>query len=365
MASTPKQKPTIAVLPGDGVGPEVTRAALRVLEACMPFESREGQIGGVAIEATGDPLPAETVALCKQSDGVFLGAVGGARWDGETARPEMGLLGLRRELGVFANLRPARFLGLPTPLREGLARHADLLVVRELSSGVYFGEPRSLGEEEAVNTWRQTAKEIRRVARIAFTLAEGRRRQVCSVDKANVLETSRLWRRVVSEVAREHPDVQLEHRYVDGASFALLRAPQSFDVILTENLFGDILSDEAAAVAGSTGVLSSASFGSGPGLYSPVHGPADDLAGKGVANPVGAILSVALMLEHAFSKPQLARAVESAVVATLREKRTPDVGGGASTDEVTDHVLRHLQWSRWSADSDSEEEPTAHADWGV
>ena len=356
-------KPTIAVLPGDGVGPEVTRAALRVLEACIPFESKEGLVGGVAIDATGDPLPAETVALCKGSDAVFLGAVGGSKWEGAATRPEQGLLGLRRELGLFANLRPARYLGLPTPLREGLARHADLLVVRELSSGVYFGEPRSLSEDEAVNTWRLTAKEVRRVARIAFTLAEGRRRQVCSVDKANVLETSRLWRRVVNEVAKEHPDVQLEHRYIDAASYEILRAPQSFDVILTENLFGDILSDETAAVAGSIGVLPSASFGSGPGLYEPVHGSADDVAGKGVANPTGAILTVALMLEHAFGKSQLARAVESAVVVALRERRTPDVGGSATTDQVTDAVLQHLRWSRWSADS--EEEPATHADWGV
>ncbi len=356
-------KPTIAVLPGDGVGPEVTRAALRVLEACMPFESKEGLVGGVAIDATGDALPAETVALCKGSDAVFLGAVGGSKWEGAATRPEQGLLGLRRELGLFANLRPARYLGLPTPLREGLARHADLLVVRELSSGVYFGEPRSLSEDEAVNTWRQTAKEVRRVARIAFTLAEGRRRQVCSVDKANVLETSRLWRRVVNEVAKEHPDVQLEHRYIDSASYEILRAPQSFDVILTENLFGDILSDETAAVVGSIGVLPSASFGSGPGLYEPVHGSADDLAGKGVANPTGAILTVALMLEHAFGKPQLAQALESAVVAALRERRTPDVGGSATTEQVTDAVLQHLRWSRWSADS--EEEAATHADWGV
>ena len=363
MKPEPKPKPTIAVLPGDGVAPEVTSAALRVLEACMPFESREGLVGGAAIDATGDPLPAETVALCQESQGVFLGAVGGSKWDDEATRPEQGLLRLRRELGVFANLRPARYLGLPTPLREGLARHADLLVVRELSSGVYFGEPRSLGEDEAVNTWRQTAEEVRRVARIAFTLAEGRRRQVCSVDKANILETSRLWRRVVTEVAREHPDVQLEHRYVDRAAFAILCAPQSFDVILTENLFGDILSEEAAAVAGSIGVLPSASFGSGPGLYEPVHGSADDLVGKGTANPTGAILTVALMLEHAFGKPQLARAVESAVVETLRATRTPDVGGNATTDQVTDGVLRHLRWSRWSADS--EEGPAAHADWGV
>jgi 3-isopropylmalate dehydrogenase len=263
---------------------------------------------------------------------------------------------------VYANLRPSRYLGLPTPLREGLARHADILVVRELSGGVYFGEPRALGEDEAVNTWRITAEEVRRVARVAFGLAGKRRRHVCSVDKANVLETSRLWRRVVTEVAEDYPDVQLVHRHVDAASFDLLRVPQSFDVLLTDNLFGDILSDEAAAVSGAIGVLPSAALGNGPGLYEPVHGPAADLAGKGTANPVGAILSVALMLEHAFGKPRMARAVESAAVAALRDHRTPDVGGTSTTDEVTDGVLRHLQWSRWS--EDGEEEP-APADWGV
>jgi 3-isopropylmalate dehydrogenase len=355
-------KPKVAALPGDGVGPEVTRAALRVLGACLPFESREGLVGGAALEATGDPLPPETLALCRDSDAVFLGAVGGPTWEEAPVRPEEGLLRLRRELGAYANLRPSRYLGLPTPLREGLARHADILVVRELSSGVYFGEPRFLGEDEAVNTWRLTAEEVRRVARVAFDLAGKRRRHVCSVDKANVLETSRLWRRVVTEVAADYPDIQLVHRHVDVASFDMLRVPQSFDVILTDNLFGDILSDEAAAVSGSIGVLPSAALGSGPGLYEPVHGPAADLAGKGTVNPTGAILTVALMLEHAFGRPQIARAVEAAVVATLREHRTPDVGGQATTDEVTDGVLHHLEWSRWSEDPEEEPPP---ADWGV
>jgi 3-isopropylmalate dehydrogenase len=355
-------KPRVAVLPGDGVGPEVTRAALRVLEACLPVEVREGLVGGAALEATGDALPAETVDLCRDSDAVLLGAVGGEQKGDAPARAGEGLLRLRRALGAFASLRPARYLGLPTPLREGLARHADIVVVRELSSGVYFGEPRGLDAEKAVNTWRQTADEVRRVARIAFELARKRRRQVCSVDKANVLETSRLWRRVVSEAADGYPDVQLEHRYVDGASFELLRAPQSFDVVLADSLFGDILSDEVAAVVGSTGVLASASIGGETGLFQPVHGPTTGLAGKGVANPVGAILSVALLLEHALGRSHMARAVESAVVAALRERRTPDVGGNASTDDVVDAVVRHLRWSRWS--EEGEEEPTPN-DWGV
>jgi len=353
--------PTVAVLPGDGIGPEVTAVALSVLQACLPVELREGLIGGAAIDATGDPLPAATRELVQKSHAVFLGAVGGPKWDGGPARPEQGLLGLRRLLDVYANLRPARYLGLPVPLREGLARHANLLVVRELSSGVYFGEPRSLGPDVAINTWKQTADEVRRVAHVAFQQARKRRKLVTSVDKANVLEASALWRRVVTEIGKEYPDVTLEHRYVDAASFEILRSPQHFDVILTDNIFGDILSDEAAAVAGSIGVLPSASLGPGPGLYEPVHGAAPDIAGKGIANPTGALLTVALMLEHAFSRPDLRRAVEGSVLATLREVRTPDVGGTGTTGDFARAVHRHLAWSKWS----DVEEPLPAADWGV
>jgi 3-isopropylmalate dehydrogenase len=355
-------KPTIAVLPGDGIGPEVTATALSVLQACLPVDVREGLIGGAAIDATGDPLPKATLELVAQSHCVFLGAVGGPKWDGGKARPEQGLLRLRRAMDVYANLRPARYLGLPVPLREGLARNANILVVRELSSGVYFGEPRGLGENEAVNTWRQTADEVRRVAHVAFQQARKRRKLVTSVDKANVLEASALWRRVVTEVGREYPDVTLEHRYVDATAFEMLRSPQHFDVILTDNLFGDILSDEAAAVAGSIGVLPSASLGPGPGLYEPVHGAAPDIAGRGIANPTGALLTVALMLDHAFGRPDLARVVDDAVLATLREVRTPDVGGTGTTAQFTQAIHRHLSWSRWS---EVGEEPLPAADWGV
>jgi 3-isopropylmalate dehydrogenase len=338
--------PKVAVLRGDGIGPEVVEAALCVLGACTPFHAREGLIGGAAIDATGTPLPPETLALCLESDAVLLGAVGGPRWD-EGPRPEEGLLRLRRGLGLFANLRPARYLGLATPLRESLARQADVLIVRELAGGVYFGEPRGATGTDAVNTWRQTADEVRRVAHVAFRQARRRRRRVTSVDKANVLETSRLWRRVVAEVGREYPDVELEHRYVDAASFELLAAPQHFDVVLTENLFGDILSDEMAAVVGAIGLLPSASLGDGPSLYEPVHGSAPALAGRGVANPVGAILTVGLLLGHSLGLHDLARAVEGAVEAALRETRTPDVGGSATTGAFTDEVLRHLSWLRW------------------
>jgi 3-isopropylmalate dehydrogenase len=349
----------IAVLRGDGIGPEVVESALSVLGACVPVRVGEGLVGGAAIDATGDPLPPQTLDLCKRSGGVLLGAVGGPRWEG-AVRAEDGLLRLRQGLGLFANLRPARFMGLPTALRDGLARQADIMVVRELSGGVYFGEPRGLAPAEAVNTWRQTAAEVERVAHVAFRLARGRRSKVTSVDKANVLEASRLWRRVVTAVAQGYPDVALEHRYVDAMAFELIAAPQRFDVVLTDNLFGDILSDEAGVVAGSLGLLPSASLGAGPALYEPVHGSAPTLAGLGVANPTGAILSVAMMLEYTLQRPDLARAVEAAVAATLREVRTPDIGGDAGTAEVTAAVLRNLSWA-WS-DADRDE---AASEWAV
>jgi len=352
----------IAVLRGDGIGPEVIESALSVLGACVPVRLREGLVGGAAIDATGDPLPPETVALCKQSDGVLLGAVGGPRWDGAPARPEAGLLRLRRALGLYANLRPSRYMGLPTPLREGVARQADIMIVRELSGGVYFAEPRGITPTEAFNTWRQTAAEVERVAHVAFRLARGRRGKVTSVDKANVLETSRLWRQVVSRIGQEYPDVVLEHRYVDAASFELIASPHRFDVVLTENLFGDILSDEAGLLAGSLGLLPSASLGDGPALYEPVHGTAPALVGRGVANPTGAILSVGMMLEHTLGRPDLARAVERAAIATLREVRTPDIGGTARASEFTAAILHNLSWPRWDDDVDGDE---SASEWAV
>jgi 3-isopropylmalate dehydrogenase len=357
--------PTIAVLRGDGIGPEVIEEALSVLGACLPVRVREAKIGGEAIEAAGDPLPPETLEASLKSDAVLLGAVGGPFWEG-TVRPEQGLLRLRRGLGLYANLRPARHMGLATPLRESLVRHADVLVVRELSGGVYFGEPRGATLTDAFNTWRQTAEEVRRVAHVAFQQARRRRRKVSSVDKANVLETSGLWRKVVSEVGAEYPDVELEHLYVDSASFELLRTPHRFDVVLTENLFGDILSDELAAIVGSIGLLPSASLGPGPALYEPVHGSAPDLAGRGIANPTGAILTVGLLLTHSLRRPDLGRLVESAVRAALRELRTPDVGGTATTAEFTAAVHRHLAWLRWAGPSDEPSgEPEPAYGWGV
>ena len=353
---------TLAVLRGDGVGPEVIESALSILGACVPVKVREAKVGGAAIDATGDPLPPETLDICRTSGCVLLGAVGGPKW-ASGPRPEDGLLRLRQGLGLFANVRVARDMGLPTPLRETLVRQADIVVVRELSGGVYFGEPRGISPTAAFNTWRQTADEVRRVAHVAFGLARRRRNRVTSVDKANVLEASRLWRAVVTEVAREYPGVELEHRYVDAASFELLQAPRRFDVVVTENLFGDILSDELAAVSGSIGVLPSASFGEGPSLYEPVHGSAPDIAGRGLANPVGAILSVALLLEYSLNRPDLAHAVNVAVATTLRERRTPDVGGTATTAEITSAVLSNLAWARW-AQPDAEESGLSYG-WGV
>ncbi len=356
-------KPTLAVLPGDGIGPEVTDAALAVLQAVRPVEVRFGLVGGAAIDQTGSALPEDTLALCQGADAVLLGAVGGPRWDAGPVRPEQGLLGLRRGLGLYANLRPARHLGLPTPLREELVQGADVLIVRELSSGVYFGTPREQQAEQAVNTWRQTADEVRAVGRVAFEAARTRRGKVTSVDKANVLEASRLWRAVISELAKSYPDVSLEHRYVDAMAFELLQRPRHFDVIVADNLFGDILSDEAGALVGSLGLLPSASLGPGPGLFEPVHGSAPDLAHSGKANPVGAILTVALLLDHGLGEAWAARAVELAVEAALHDERTPDLGGNATTSSFTRAVLRHLEWTRFAA-RERELEVTG-AQWGV
>lgn len=357
-------KPWIAVLGGDGIGPEVTESALSVLGAVLPFRAEEGLIGGAAIDATGDPLPEATLALCRKADAVFLGAVGGPKWDGRGGpRLEQGLLRLRQALGLSVNLRRARYLGLPTPLEQRLVSRADILVVRDLLGGVYFGEPRGSTEREAYNTWRQSAAQVEVVAHAAFRQARTRQRRVTSVDKANVLEASRLWRRVVTQVAHQYRDVELEHRHVDAVSFELLQAPQRFDVIVADNLFGDILSDEIAAVAGSIGLLPSASLGEGPPLFEPVHGAAPDIAGRGIANPTGAILSMALLLKHALNRADLARRVEAAVTRALQEAPTPDVGGSATTAEFTTEVLHGL--SHAAPAYHRAEETEASYGWGV
>ena len=318
----------ITVLPGDGVGPEVTAEAVACLTAVAEqyghhFQFEEALIGGAAVDATGDPLPEATLALCRASDAVLLGAVGGPAWDRHprNQRPESGLLRLRQALGLYANLRPVAVhpaLEDASPLKPEIVRGTDLMFVRELSGGLYFGEPRSYSDEAAVNTLPYTRVEIERVAKVAFGLALSRRKSLVSVDKANVLETSRLWRKVVDDLAPSYPEVKVQHAYVDSFAMALITRPRDFDVVLTENLFGDILSDEAAVLAGSLGLLPSASLGGSVGLFEPIHGSAPDLAGRDLANPIGTILSAAMLLRHGLNLGAEALALESAVDRVLR-----------------------------------------------
>ncbi|HLZ44968.1 MAG TPA: 3-isopropylmalate dehydrogenase [Gemmatimonadales bacterium] len=327
---------TIAVLPGDGIGPEVIAQALRVLEAVRErFELRIQveifPIGAAGVKAFNNPLPRETRAAALRSDAVLLGAVGDPSLDGapRELRPETGLLALRKLLGVYANLRPVSVhpaLAGVSPLKAERLRGVDLLIVRELTGGLYYGEPRGRNGDRAVNTLSYAVPEIERVARVAFEAARNRRKLVTSVDKANVLEVSQLWRETVTAVARAYPDVRLEHSYVDTAAMRLVSDPASLDVVLTENLFGDILSDEAAVLAGSLGLLPSASLGDGPGLFEPVHGSAPPLAGKDVANPLGAVATVAMLLRHGLHLFEAADAVDEAVAATLESgARSQDI----------------------------------------
>jgi 3-isopropylmalate dehydrogenase len=354
----------ILLLPGDGIGPEVVREARRVLEAVaedsgLTLAFEESRIGGAAIDADGAPLAPDVVARARKSRAILLGAVGGPRWDAlpPDRRPEKGLLSLRKQLGLYANLRPASvfpaLVGASTLRPETLAG-VDLLVVRELTGGLYFGEPRGQaiveGRREARNTMVYDEVEIARIARVAFDAARARRRHVTHVHKANVLEVSQLFATVVEEVARDYPDVELAHQLVDSCAMLLLREPARFDVILTSNLFGDILSDEAAMITGSLGMLPSASLGEGGiGLYEPVHGSAPEIAGKDVANPLAAILSVAMLFEHSLGAPDAARAVRDAVAAVLEEgHRTGDlllpgetaetIGCGAMGDRVLERL---------------------------
>ena len=347
-------KARIAVLGGDGIGPEVTAEAVRVLEAVAAnrghqFEFSEALIGGAAIDATGSPLPPRTVDACHGSDAVLLGAVGGPKWSDPAARvrPEQGLLELRQTLGLYSNLRPVKTIDAvldASPLRPEVVSGVDIMVVRELTGGIYFGR-KSRTAHEAEDVCSYSTHEIERVTRMAGRLAMQRRRHIVSVDKANVLETSRLWRSVVERVIRdEFPEVALEHMLVDAAAMHLLRRPASFDVLLTENMFGDILTDEASMLVGSLGLLPSASLGDGKaGLYEPIHGSAPDIAGRGIANPYGTILSAAMLLRHSLGLEREAAAVESAVVSAIGAGvRTADlvtrgaapVGSRAAADAV-------------------------------
>lgn len=340
----------IVVLPGDGVGPEVAAEAVRCLalmsERCdLGFRFEEHDFGGAAIDAHGTPLPESVLAACAGADAIFLGAVGGSRWDDCPERPESGLLKLRSALGLFANLRPAWVIGgleHLSPLRADLAAGADVLVVRELTGGLYFGD-RSFGEDSASDTCVYTRDEVERIAHVAFRAARQRSGRVTSVDKANVLATSQLWRRAVTAVAGQYPDVVLDHLYVDAAAMALVTTPRRFDVILTENLFGDILSDELSVIGGSIGLLGSASVGAGgPGLFEPIHGSAPDIAGLDIANPAGAIISAALLLEH-LGMSDMAVMLRQALERTLLDGcRTPDLGGNARCSEFGARVRARL-----------------------
>ncbi|CBV42118.2 3-isopropylmalate dehydrogenase [Halomonas elongata] len=349
----------ILVLPGDGIGPEITAQASRVLAACqaqgLDVEVEEAPVGGAAYDAEGSPLPESTLARARAADAVLLGAVGGPKWDkleDISKRPEKGLLGLRKELGLFGNLRPALLypqLAEASSLKPELVAGLDIMIVRELTGGIYFGQPRGIeerdGQRVGYNTYVYSEAEIERIGRMAFEMAQKRGKKLCSVDKANVLEVTMLWREVMERLAPEYPDVELSHMYVDNAAMQLVRAPKQFDVVVTGNMFGDILSDAAAMLTGSIGMLPSASLNeSGQGMYEPCHGSAPDIAGQGLANPLATILSVAMMLRYSLGEPALAERIEAAVGKVLDEGlRTADIAAegerAVSTTEMGDAVL--------------------------
>ena len=342
----------IVFLPGDGVGPEVADAALLVMaRAAKRFEIdldiEHHVFGGAAIDAVGEPLPEQTKFACENADAIFLGAVGGPKWDGGSVRPEAGLLALRGDLGLYANLRPMKLIeGLEdrSPLKKERIADADILIVRELTGGVYFGKHEE-GDERATDECLYTKEEVTRVARVAFEAARGRGGRVCSVDKANVMATSRLWRKTVSALHEaEYSDITLTHQLVDSMAMKLITGPGEFDVVLTENMFGDILSDEASVIAGSIGLSPSASLGDGArGLYEPIHGSAPDIAGQGKANPAGAILSIAMLFRHSLGAEAPAVAIEQAVEKSIRDgARTGDLGGDKSTTTVAEWVVSEL-----------------------
>ncbi len=328
---------TIGVIKGDGIGPEIVDEAIKVLDAVavvedINFDYKEMLMGGAAIDATGVPLPDETVQGVKQCDAVLFGAIGGPKWDNleRHLRPESGLLGLRKAMGTYANLRPATVydeLVNASTLKPEVLKGVDIMVVRELTGGIYFGQPREELEDMAYNTMVYTRVEVERIARVAFDIAIKRDKRVCSVDKANVLEVSQFWRDIVEEVAKDYPEVALSHMYVDNAAMQLIRDPKQFDVILTGNIFGDILSDAASMLSGSIGLLPSASTGDSVGLYEPIHGSAPDIAGQGIANPIATIASAAMMLRYALGESAAADRIDNAIKKALAEGyRTGDIG---------------------------------------
>lgn len=348
----------IVLLPGDGIGPEIVKEAERVLQAVAEkyghtFETEEQLLGGIAIDEAGSSLPDATLEACKKADAILLGAVGGPKWDDPNAadRPERGLLGLRKSLELFANLRPVKlFPGFEdaSPLKLDRLKGVDLLFVRELTGGIYFGQPRLKEKtergERALDTMVYETYEVERIVKLACELARGRKKKVTSIDKANVLESMRLWRKVAVQVAADFPDIQLEHQLVDSMAMRLVTDPASFDVVVASNMFGDILSDEGAVLTGSLGLLPSASLGAGKnGLYEPIHGSAPDIAGRGIANPLATILSAAMLLRHSLELEIEAAAVEAAVAKALDEGlRTPDLGGKLSCREMGDGVIARL-----------------------
>jgi 3-isopropylmalate dehydrogenase len=356
----------IAVLPGDGIGPEIVAEALKILDCLrqdfgLEVETEQALIGGTAYDAKGTPLPEETLTLAQAADSVLLGAVGGPKWEplDYSVRPERGLLGIRAELELFANLRPAILypqLVAASTLKPEVVSGLDIMIIRELTGGIYFGKPRGRrinesGEREGFNTLIYSESEIRRIAHVAFQIAQKRNKRLCSIDKANVLECTELWREIVVEVGREYPDVQLSHMYVDNASMQLVRAPKQFDVMLTDNMFGDILSDCAAMLTGSIGMLPSASLDkNGKGMYEPIHGSAPDIAGKGIANPIATVLSLSMMLRYSFGDADSADRIEKAVIAALDAGyRTADIYSEGMTKvgtaEMGDAIVSALRSS--------------------
>lgn len=354
-------KKTITVIPGDGIGQEVIASALRVLDVVAKkfnhiFEYKEALAGGAALDATGSPLPDYTLKLAKASDAVLLGAVGGPKWDSnpQHLKPERALLGLRKELGLYANIRPAKIYSAlvdASSLKKEIVDGVDIIVVRELTGGLYFGKPSGFeqrnGEEVGFNTMIYSESEVRRIAESAFEIARKRKKKICSVDKANVLETSQLWRKVVVDVAKKYPDVELSHMYVDNCAMQLIRNPKQFDVIVTENLFGDILSDEAAMLTGSIGMLASASLGGSVAMYEPVHGSAPDIAGQNKANPIATIASVAMMLKYSFDLKNESDIIENAIEKVLDQGfRTGDIYTDGTTlvgtKEMTEVIIKNI-----------------------
>jgi len=365
----------IAVLPGDGIGPEIVAEAVKVIECLrreyeLDVEMEEALVGGAAIDATGGPLPEATLALAKNADAILLGAVGGYKWESLdiSIRPEKGLLGLRSELSLFSNLRPAILypqLASASSLKEEIVSGLDIMIVRELTGGIYFGQPRGIrtlenGEKQGFNTLVYRESEIERIAHSAFQAAQKRGRRLCSIDKANVLECTELWREVMDSIGKEYPDVELSHMYVDNAAMQLVRAPKQFDVMVTTNMFGDILSDCAAMLTGSIGMLPSASLdANGKGMYEPIHGSAPDIAGQDAANPIATILSVAMMLRYTFDEPEMANQIEQGVNSVLDANyRTADIYTDGmrkvGTEEMGDAIVAEMMRNMWNAAGSSE-----------